>query len=190
MSASQHFVAGEILAAYPFARHRRMLDVGGGEGTFAISAARVAPALQLVVFDLPAVAERARAKLAAAGLGGRASAVSGSFVDDPLPTGADLVTLIRVAYDHDDARVQALLAKIYAALPPDGTLLLAEPMRSDAGDDPMADAYFGFYLLAMGRGRARSFSEFQDLLTRAGFTRIERLRSRSPLLTSLITARR
>lgn len=190
MSASQHFVAGEILAAYPFTRHRRMLDVGGGEGTFAISAAHAAPALQLVVFDLPAVAERARAKLAAAGLDGRVSAVGGSFVDDALPTGADLVTLIRVAYDHDDARVQALLTKIHAALPPDGTLLLAEPMRSDAGDDPMADAYFGFYLLAMGRGRARSFAEFQGLLTRAGFTRIERLRSRAPLLTSLITARR
>jgi hypothetical protein len=42
----------------------------------------------------------------------------------------------------------------------------------------------------MGRGRARSFAEFQDLLGRAGFKRIERLRSRTPLLTSLITARR
>lgn len=190
MSASQHFVASEILAAYPFASHRRMLDVGGGEGTFAISAAAAAPALQLVVVDLPAVAERARAKLAAAGLAMRATAVGGSFIDDALPAGADLITLIRVAYDHDDSRVLALLTKIHAALPSDGTLLLAEPMRSDAGDDPMADAYFGFYLLAMGRGRARSFAEFQDLLGRAGFKRIERLRSRTPLLTSLITARR
>jgi demethylspheroidene O-methyltransferase len=94
-----------------------------------------------------------------------------------------------VAYDHDDARVLALLKKIHAALPADGTLLLAEPMRSDAGDDPMADAYFGFYLMAMGRGRARSFDEFRQLLQAAGFGRIERLRSRAPLLTSLITAR-
>jgi demethylspheroidene O-methyltransferase len=96
--------------------------------------------------------------------------------------------LIRVAYDHDDARVLALLKKIHATLPADGTLLLAEPMRSDGGDDPMADAYFGFYLMAMGRGRARSFDEFRGLLVTAGFTRVERLRSRAPLLTSLITA--
>jgi demethylspheroidene O-methyltransferase len=190
MSASQHFVSTEILDAYPFDRHRVLLDVAGGEGTFAISAARSAPALQLIVFDLPAVAERARGKLAAAGLADRATAVGGSFVDDPLPTGADLITLIRVAYDHDDARVLALLRKIHAALPADGRLLLAEPMRSDAGDDPMADAYFGFYLLAMGGGRARSFAEFRALLAAAGFTRIAPLRSRAPLLTSLITASR
>jgi demethylspheroidene O-methyltransferase len=190
MSASQHFVATEILDAYPLHRHRVLLDVAGGEGTFAISAARRAPGLRLIVFDLPAVAEIARARLAAAGLAGRAAAVGGSFVDDPLPAGADLVTLIRVAYDHDDARVLVLLKKIHAALPPEGTLLLAEPMRSDDGDDPMADAYFGFYLLAMGRGRARSFAEFRTLLAAAGFTRIAPLRSRAPLLTSLITARR
>jgi demethylspheroidene O-methyltransferase len=190
MSASQHFVAGEILDAYPFDRHRVLLDVAGGEGTFAISAAGHAPSLRLIVFDLPAVAEIARAKLAAAGLADRARAVGGSFIDDDLPTGADLITLIRVAYDHDDARVLALLRKIHAVLPADGTLLLAEPMRSDGGDDPMADAYFGFYLLAMGRGRARSFDEFRRLLRAAGFRRVARLRSRAPLLTSLLTARR
>jgi demethylspheroidene O-methyltransferase len=190
MSASQHFVATEILAAYDFGAHRRMLDVGGGEGTFAISVAAQAPALHLTVFDLPAVARIAEARLAATGLSARSAAVGGSFVDDPLPAGADLITLIRVAYDHDDARVLALLKKIHATLPADGTLLLAEPMRSDGGDDPMADAYFGFYLRALGRGRARSFDEFRDLLAAAGFTRVERLRSRAPLLTSLITARR
>jgi demethylspheroidene O-methyltransferase len=190
MSASQHFVATEILDAYPFDRHRVLLDVAGGEGRFAISASRKAPHLRLIVFDLPAVAEIARGKLAAAGLADRATAVGGSFIDDPLPNGADLITLIRVAYDHDDARVLALLKKIHAALPPDGTLLLAEPMRSDAGDDPMADAYFGFYLLAMGRGKSRSFGEFRELLLAAGFSRIAALRSRAPLLTSIITARR
>jgi demethylspheroidene O-methyltransferase len=190
MSASQHFVATEILDAYPFARHVKLLDVAGGEGTFAISAGRIAPALRLTVFDLPAVAERARANLAAAGMAERSTAVGGSFIDDALPEGADLITLIRVAYDHDDARVLALLKKIHAALPREGTLLIAEPMRSMDGDDPMADAYFGFYLLAMGRGRARSFAEFRALLQAAGFTRIEPLRSRAPLLTSLITAKR
>jgi demethylspheroidene O-methyltransferase len=190
MSTSQHFVATEILDAYPLARHRVLLDVAGGEGSFAISAARRAPRLRLIVFDLPAVAAIARDRLAAAGLAERVTAVGGSFVDDALPVGADLITLIRVAYDHDDARVLALLKKIRAALPADGTLLIAEPMRSDRGDDPMADAYFGFYLLAMGRGRARSYGEFKALLSAAGFSRVAPLRSRAPLLTSLITARR
>lgn len=189
MSASQHFVAGEILDAYPLHRHRLLLDVGGGEGAFVIRAAAHAPRLSLMMFDLPAVAARARACVADAGLSTRIAVHGGSFNDDELPSGADLVTLIRVAYDHDDARVLSLLRKIHRALAPGGTLLLAEPMR-DHRVAPMADAYFGFYLLAMGRGRARSVDEFGALLGAAGFAQVAPLRSRAPLLTGLITATR
>ena len=42
------------------------------------------------------------------------------------------------------------------ALPADGTLLLAEPMAGSRGAEPVGDAYFGFYLLAMGSGRPRT----------------------------------
>ena len=59
-------------------------------------------------------------------------------------------------HDHDDAAALALLRAARAALPPDGTLLLAEPMAGTPGAEPMGDAYFGFYLLAMGSGRPRT----------------------------------
>jgi hypothetical protein len=55
------------------------------------------------------------------------------------------------------------------ALAPGGTLLLAEPMAGTPGAEAMADAYFGFYLLAMGRGRARRVESLFDLLRQAGF---------------------
>jgi len=58
-------------------------------------------------------------------------------------------------HDHDDATVVRLLRAVRAALPPDGTALIAEPMSGQAGAGAMADAYFGFYLLAMDAdGRA------------------------------------
>ena len=38
MSASQALIAGDVLDAYPLHGHRRLLDVGGGEGTFLIAA--------------------------------------------------------------------------------------------------------------------------------------------------------
>jgi demethylspheroidene O-methyltransferase len=71
MSASQPLVAREVLSAYDFGQHQRLLDVGGGEGRFLSAVARQAPALPLMLFDLPAVAARAQAQLAAAGLGDR-----------------------------------------------------------------------------------------------------------------------
>lgn len=188
MSASQPLVADEIFGAYPIARHRCLLDVGGGDGTFLAAAAAHAPALRLKLFDLPAVAARAHARFASAGLSERASAIGGSFLTDALPTGADLATLIRVVHDHDDARAATLLRAVHQALVPGGTLLLAEPMAGTRGAEPMGDAYFGFYLLAMGRGRPRTEAELTAMLRTAGFVSVRALPTRMPLQTRLLQA--
>jgi demethylspheroidene O-methyltransferase len=189
MAASQPLVADEILDAYPLRRHRCLLDIGGGDGSFLCAAARRAPGLRLLLFDLPPVAERARARFAAAGLADRATAVGGDFRTGRLPTGADVATLVRVIHDHDDETALAILRAARAALPDGGTLLLAEPMAGTAGAEPIGDAYFGFYLLAMGRGRARGANELTQLLRQAGFDRVHQPATRTPLLTSLLVAR-
>jgi demethylspheroidene O-methyltransferase len=189
MSASQPLVADEVLDAYRMDRRRCLLDVGGGEGTFLCTAARRAPALKLVLFDLPAVAERARARFAAEGLADRARAVGGSFLVDPLPEGADTVSLVRVLHDHDDDTVRTILRAVRRVLPPDGELLIAEPMAGLPGVAPMADAYFGFYLMAMGRGRARTPGRLGELLREAGFDAGRRIPTRLPIQTALLVAR-
>jgi demethylspheroidene O-methyltransferase len=188
MSASQSLVAGEVLDAYPFAHHRCLLDVGGGDGTFLAAVAPRAPALRLVLFELPAVAERARARFAAAGLADRATAVGGDFFADGLPAGADVAALVRVLHDHDDAGAIALLRAVRRALPEDGVVLIAEPMAGTRGAEPVGAAYFGFYLLAMGRGRPRTPGEIADLLRRTGFERVCMVPTRRPLQTGLIVA--
>jgi demethylspheroidene O-methyltransferase len=188
MAASQPMVAAEILAAYPLARHRCLLDVGGGEGAFLRAAAAAAPHLRLMLFDLPAVAERARAKLDASGLAGRAEALGGNFFLDPLPKGADIVSLVRVVHDHDDAAAKAILRAVRQSLPAYGTLLLAEPMAETPGAQPSGDAYFGFYLLAMGSGRPRTVGELDRMLAEAGFRERKLIPTRTPMLTRLIVA--
>ena len=190
MAASQAFIAQDVLDAYPLDRHGCLMDVGGGEGAFAAAAARRCPDLRLMLFDLPPVAERARRRLAAAGLGGRVECRGGSFRNDLLPRGADAVALVRVLHDHNDATVRVLLQAAHDALPPGGTLIVAEPMAGTPGAEPVGDAYFGFYLLAMGSGRPRSAAELTAFLTDAGFEAVRERRTRRPLLTRLLTARR
>ncbi len=187
MGASQALVARDILDAYPLARHAWLLDVGGGEGAFAVEAARHAPALAVTLFDLPPVAERAARRFAQEGLSGRATALGGSF-HDGLPRGADVVSLVRVVHDHDDGPALALLKAVRAALPPGGTLLLAEPMAGTPGAEPIGDAYFGFYLLAMGSGRPRTAAELSGMLAEAGFPRIRECPTRRPMLVRLLAA--
>jgi demethylspheroidene O-methyltransferase len=189
MSASQPLVTREVIDAYRFDRHQVLLDVGGGEGSFITAVAAQAPRLQLMLFDLPAVAERARSRLQQAGLGDRVRTFGGDFFADELPTGADVVSLVRVCFDHPDERVLRLLKAVRRALPAGGTVLLAEPMSEVAGVEAMGDAYFGFYLLAMGRGRPRSAAHLSRLLAEAGFPAARSVPTRMPLSTGLLVAR-
>ena len=190
MSASQGLVAEEILDAYDIGRHRRVLDVGGGDGTFLRAVARRAPGVALALFDLPGVAAQAERRFAEAGLAGRAAVTGGDFSRDPLPTGADLVTFVRVLHDHDDERVDVLLAAAFKALPSGGALLIAEPLAGTRGAERMGDAYFGIYLWAMGSGRPRTAEELAERLQRAGFRRPVERRTRVPLQTRVLVARR
>ena len=154
MAASQPMVAQEALDAYDISQHSRLLDIGGGEGVFLSAAAARAPQLKLTLFDLPAVAARARARLDAEGLAARSDIHGGDFLRDALPTGADVATLIRIVHDHDDETALQLLRNVRRALAPGATLLIIEAMSGVKGAEPL-DAYYGFYTLAMGRGEPR-----------------------------------
>jgi demethylspheroidene O-methyltransferase len=189
MAETQPAVAADILHAYPVGRHRCVMDVGGGEGVFLAAAAARSASLKLMLFDLPSVTERARARLTRAGLLQRSQIIGGDFLSEPIPEGADLITLIRILHDHDEAGVATLLRAARAALPADGALLVAEPMSAAPRPDRMADVYFAFYLLAMGRGRARTPSHIMGLMREAGFGRVRELRTRSPYLLRAILAR-
>jgi demethylspheroidene O-methyltransferase len=106
-----------------------------------------------------------------------------------LPTGADCCSLVRVIHDHDDGPALEILRAVRRALPPGGVLLLAEPMSDTPGAEPIGEAYFGFYLLAMGSGRPRTPDELMGMLKTAGFSDARLQRTRRPILTRLIVAR-
>jgi demethylspheroidene O-methyltransferase len=190
MAASQPLVADEILDACPLRGHRCLLDVGGGEGGFLAAAGRRYPGLRLMLFDLPAVAQRAARRFDAEGLAARATATGGDFLRDALPRGADVISLVRVVHDQSDEGMRRLLAAAFDALPPGGVLLLGEPMAGTKGSRAMGDAYFGIYLLAMGRGRPRSAAELTQALVETGFVAVRQLSTRMPLQTGLLRAER
>ncbi len=188
MADTQSFIAAEILKAYSFKSHARLADVGGGAGAFLCAAKRMHPHLEVTLCDLPNVAALARAKFAEAGIDG--DAVACNFLTDTLPTHADIITLIRVLHDHDDDVVRRLLSSVFQALPNGGTLLVAEPMADTPGAAPMGEAYFGMYLWAMGAGRPRSSGEIRKLLAEAGFAGAKIVKTRRPILTQIVAARK
>jgi demethylspheroidene O-methyltransferase len=178
MAASQRMIADQVVAAYDFTPHKRLLDVGGGEGIFVRAARATAPQLDVALFDLPAVAARA----------GDIATHGGNFFTDPLPKGFDLISLVRILHDHDDEPAMTLLRNIRRSLPPGGHVMIAEPMAGTRGAEAMGDAYFGMYLWAMGSGRPRTASEIKAMLRAAGFANPHEIRTPLPLITRVIMA--
>jgi demethylspheroidene O-methyltransferase len=159
-----------------------LMDVGGGTGAFLRAVAAQYPALRLTLFDLPAV-------VAGAAPLPKLTVHPGSFRDDPLPKGADAISLIRVLYDHADSTVAALLASVRGALPPGGRLVISEPMSGGERPDPATDVYFAVYTLAMQTGRTRSAAEISRMLAAAGFSEIQARSGPRPYVTSIVTAK-
>lgn len=188
MAASQHFVADEVLASMSFKDVDKLLDVGGGHGAFLRNIGTAWPHLKLGLFDLPEVAETGRAALCDAVGAGRVTAHPGNFFKDSIPQGYDMVSLVRILHDHDDAPAQALLANIRASLAPGARLLIAEPMASIPGARPMGEAFFGLYLWAMGSGRPRSPAELVAMLHAAGFAHTRIVATAQPVNASVIIA--
>jgi demethylspheroidene O-methyltransferase len=182
MAQSQDLLADQIIQAFDFGRYKSWLDVGGGHGALAMAVHQQHPQLAIRILDLPAVVATAP----------RCSAVQWQALDvfaTPWPGGADLISLVRVVHDHDQPAVEILLQQAFAALPPGGTLLLAEPMLRRHGADPVG-AYFQIYLLAMGQGRLRTKAELRQLLEAAGFVAVRRLRTSIPDLVQVLVARK
>ncbi len=188
MAVSQAMIADDVLDAVSLGACRQLLDIGGGQGAFASAALARWPQLQATVFDLPAVADRANARFGAQGLAARARAVGGDVFADALPGGADIVSLNRVLHDHDDAPALAILRAARRALPAGGRLLVAEPMAGTRGAEPMGEAYFGFYLMAMGSGRPRTFAEIARFAEAAGFRHCREVPTHRPLLVRVLVA--
>jgi demethylspheroidene O-methyltransferase len=185
MADSQGLVADDTLRLVDFRGIGMLMDVGGGTGAFLAAVGRAHPGIRRRLFDLPAVVAGAESRL-----GQGVEVIPGSFRDDPLPQGADAISLIRVLYDHSDTTVAALLRACHDALPPGGKLIVSEPMSGGDRPDPATDVYFTVYTLAMQTGRTRSGEEIATMAQSAGFQIVQPARSLRPFVTSALVAAR
>ena len=141
-------------------------------------------------FDLEVVKEVAIKKIKEAKMEKKISVNAGNFFESNLPEGYDLVTLIRVLYDHSDERVIKLLKSIKKSIRPGGVLLVAEPMAEIENSKlNYSDAYFSFYLLAMGKGKPRNKEQLKKMLLKSGFNSVKSLSPNLPIQTGIMLAK-
>ena len=185
MADSQHLIANHILDVINLTGRTRLLDVGGGTGTFARLAAERFPTSKTAIFDLPQVIASVSPKHSHL-----LQSYAGDMFKDPLPNDFNVISLIRILHDHDDTPVEELLSRCFDALPKGGRLIIAEPMAGTRGAESIGHTYFGFYLWAMGSGRPRTKSEITSMLRRTGFCEICEKKTHIPALVRVIVAKK
>ncbi|ONH59427.1 methyltransferase [Frankia sp. CcI49] len=148
--------APQIARRFDWTRFSEILDVGGGDGTVLTAILATHSDLRGRVLDLAPTAA-ANARFVAAGLGNRASAISGSFFD-PLPGGADVYLLSDILHDWDDEHARGILAGCRRAAAPDGTVVVIEPVLGRG-----AGTAFDLFMLMCFSGRERTVGEITRL---------------------------
>jgi SAM-dependent methyltransferase len=170
--------AERMAAAVRLGSARRLLDVGGGPGTYTAAFLRAAPKLEATLFDLPPVVEIARVELAKAGLLDRVALVAGDFESDELPAGHDLAWLSAIIHQNGPAQNDALFGRIFRALAPGGRLVLRDHVMEPDRTRPRAGALFAVNMLVgTAHGGTYTFDEIRAGLERAGFVRVRALRA-------------
>jgi O-methyltransferase/methyltransferase family protein len=162
--------APALIAAAGFGRFATIADLGGGRGVLLAAILAEHPAARGILFDLPLAVQDAPGALAAAGVADRCEVVAGDFFQ-AVPGGADAYLLKSVIHDWDDERAAAILTSAHRAMPPEATLLLAEPVASaqPAAGEQFSVSFSDLNMLVCTSGRERTEQEFRSLLTAAGF---------------------
>lgn len=165
----------------------RLLDLGGGPGTYAIQFCLANPGLAATILDLPGTRPVAEATVARFGVADRVGFQPGDYTTDPLPGGFDLAWLSQVLHAEAPATAAELVRRAAAALNPGGVLLVHEFLLRDDHDGPEFPALFSLnMLLGTEGGQSYSEGEVRAMLEGAGLKRVCRLDFAGPNDSGLI----
>ncbi len=171
-------VAGQV----DLAGRRRLLDLGGGPGTYAIHFCLANPGLAALIYDRPTTEPFALQTVDRFGLGDRISFVGGDFNEDPVSGGPyDAAWLSHILHSNGPDECRALLGKTVDAMEPGGLIMIHEFILEDTKDAPEFAALFSLNMLVNNpAGRAYCRAEIEDMLTGAGVGEISLMPFRGP----------
>ncbi|MBM9536562.1 SAM-dependent methyltransferase [Desulfobulbus alkaliphilus] len=169
-------IAPQVAAAINLGGRRRLLDLAGGPGTYAIHFCQQNPELTAVVFDLPTTRPFAEQTVARFNLTDRIDFVAGDLVVDPIGSGFDVVWLSHLLHSEGPETCATIVAKAVEALTEDGLLLVQEFILDDSRTTPIHPALFSLnMLIGTPEGQAYTQGELSSMIHQAGFDQVRRL---------------
>jgi SAM-dependent methyltransferase len=167
--------AAALSANYDFGRHRRVLDIGGGTGSFLIAILRRHPAVQGTLFELAGACAVARQRLAGVSEGARITVIEGDVVKDPLPDDHDAMIVANTVHVLSAAHNLDLLKKVRTHAVAGTRLLLVDLWMDPTHTQPPAAALMsGEFLVISGEGQSYGEDDADEWLGQTGWRKLER----------------
>ncbi|MEU5896759.1 methyltransferase [Streptomyces venezuelae] len=169
MSQGTAATAAALPHAFDFGRFTKVTDVGGGDGTLLTAVLRAHPALSGVVYDSEEGLAQAPERLREHGLTSRCALVAGDFFQS-VPEGSDVYLIKSVLHDWADDPAATILSNCREVLPPDGRVLIVDPVLPEVVDPRTAGLTYlsDLHMLVGAGGRERTRKDFEELCGRAG----------------------
>lgn len=166
-----------IARELPIGDARRLLDIGGGPGTYSLEWAKLHNHLKATIFDIAPVLEIAKKYIARYGLQDRISTKPGDFLKDDLDTGYDLVLLANVLQMYDGEQAKKIVNKAVQALAPGGRIIVHGFCTDHNETGPLQDALFNIHIgLLTPGGKAHPVKDKINWLESAGIQEVRHFR--------------
>ena len=169
--------AGKIYRKLQIKKYNKLLDLAGGQGTYAVRFAEKNQNLKAVVFDLPEVIKIARKHIKGSGMSGQIVTKAGNCLEDNFGKELyDIVLVSNLLHIYEAADNQKILKKCWDSLMKKGIVVVQEFILNPAKTMPLFGTLFSLNML-MGTHSGSSYSavEIKEWLKKAGFKNIKRI---------------
>jgi hypothetical protein len=174
-------LAPQLVPQVDLASRKRLLDLGGGPGTYAIHFCLQNPRLRAEVYDLPTTRPFAEKTIQQFKMSDRINFVDGNYLEDPIKGRYDVAWLSHILHGEGPQDCRMIIQKAVDALDPQGLIIIHEFILNNSMDGPLFPALFSLNML-LGTDSGQSYSEQQltDMLEAAGVKNIHRIPLNSP----------
>jgi predicted O-methyltransferase YrrM len=182
--------APDIVSQIFLEGRKRLLDLGGGPGTYAIHFCQHNPQLSAVVFDLPTTQPFAENVIKKHNLSDRIAFVPGDYLKDAITGRYDVVWISHILHAEGRSVCETIIAKAAKALNPGGLMLVHDFILNDSMDGPLFPALFALNMLqGTSAGQSYSESQIRIMMEKAGIGDIQRLSYCGPTESGIISGK-
>lgn len=174
-------LAPVIVPLVDLSNRHRLVDLGGGPGTWAINFCLHNPKLQATIYDLPTTRSFAEKTIAQFNLSNRIDFKDIDYLEEDIKEKYDVAWLSQILHGEGPKDCRNIINKAVSALNPGGMILIHEFILNDSMDGPLFPALFSLNML-IGTPTGQSYSEKQlkDMLSEAGVGQLKRITFESP----------